>query len=242
MMITDTEWLIDETLPISVSEYKQLGEELGKRNLTRGARQQPCQLAVTLKDIIIYDNKKWFGEADIRLDAFVVTGYGRKDEPGSFYRTETETFPRVEDGERLPIGDGGLQIFHGEAQHFLDIRIMVSRDRKDTDSLASLLKRSLQSEEMTGALGSLMGLAMAAPQAAAVAAAVGGAAVLGEFAYSVLREATGKTIGFYRNSHRQYSDNFGIGAHPGPPPDCYRAKDLSFRYDITLEEDDPYAL
>ena len=236
-MTTETKWLINETLPVSKEELEKIGD------YDRGAKKS-YQLAVTLKDIIIHDNKKWFGEADIRLDALVVTGYGQKDDPLSFYMPKTASFPSVKDGELLPIGEGGLLIFHGEARHFLDIRIMVSRDCKDADNLASLMKGSLTSNEVKGAVGSLLGLAAVAAPQIAVTAGISGAAVLGDFAYRVLRKITGSTIGFYCNSHRQYSDNFGIGPHPGPPRNSYRAKDLSFRYDITLEQDDdddPYA-
>ena len=223
-------WLINETLPISKEELCYIGE------LDRSAQNQNL-LAVTLKDIIIHDNKKWFGEADIRIDALVVNGYGQEDEPGSFYMPRTATFSRVQDGEHLSIGEGGLLIFHGATRHFLDIRIMVSRDSKDTDSLASLLKHSINSNEVKGALGSLMNLAVAAPQTAIIAG-ISGAAVLADFAFQVLRKATGSTIGLFQNSHREHSDSFGIGPHPIPPKIYYRANDLSFRYDITLEQEE----
>lgn len=237
-MMTKTTWLIDETSPLTEKELCNIGKQ------DRSA-QNTYQLAVTLKDIIIHDNKKWFGEADIRLDALVITGYGQKDDPLSFYMPETVVFPRVKDGDPLPIGEGGLLIFYGTAQHFLDIRILLSRDTKDTDSLASLLKNNLKSAEVKDAMGALLELAVSSPQLATVKAGIIGASILGEFTYRVLRNACGSTIGIYCNSHRQYSDNFGIGPHPCPPASSYRAKDLSFRYDITLEEekeeDDPYA-
>jgi len=238
---TFTKWLIDEIKPISESECIKIDDDIETGELVRGSQQNTCQLAVTIKDMYIHDNKKWFGEADIRLDALVVTGSVHNDDLESFYMPRTETFSRVKDGERLPIGEGGLLIYHGEAKHFLDIRLMVSRDSKDTDSLANLIKHKLNSEELKVAMGSLLGLAVASPQTASIVTALSGAAVLGEFACRILRESTGTTIGFYRNSHRQYSDNFGIGRHPIPPLENYRAKDLSFCYEITLEEEDPYA-
>ena len=166
-----------------------------------------------------------------------MTGYGQAEAPQTFYRLKTAPFSRVRDGDRLPIGEGGLLVFHGPVSHFIDIFIMVSRDRKDTDDLATLLAARLQSEEVKGAVGALMGLAVTAPPLATVTAAIGAAAVLGEFAYRVLRSATGATIGLYRNSHLQHRDGFGIGPHPAPPRRSYWTNDLSFRYEIALEEE-----
>lgn len=115
--------------------------------------------------------------------------------------------------------------------------MLVSRDQKDSADLATLLKSSLQSDEMRGAVGGLLGLAVAAPQVVAVTAAIGAAGVLGDFAYRLLRAATGNTIGLYRNSHLQHRDGFGIGPHPGQGR--FRVNDLSFRYEISLESASP---
>ena len=60
----------------------------------RGGQELPT-LAVSLHDIVIHNNKKWFGEADIRLDALVITGYGTQDDPRSFYMPKTASFARV---------------------------------------------------------------------------------------------------------------------------------------------------
>jgi hypothetical protein len=152
---------------------------------------------------------------------------------------KTASFARVSDGDRLPIGAGRLLVFHGRVSHFLDVLIMVSRDRKDTEDLASLLAGKLGSKEVQAAVGALLGLAVAAPPVAAVTAAMSAAAVLGDFAYRLLRSVTGTTIGLYRNSHLQFRDGFGIGPHPGPGDRCYQVKDLSFRYEIALEEPSP---
>jgi hypothetical protein len=231
------EWLIDETKPLSEAHLEEIDRELADIGAaSRGAQEFPT-LAVSLHDIVIHDNKKWFGEADIRIDAFVITGYGTQDDPHSFYMPGTARFGRVRDGDRLPIGKGGWLVFHGKAMHFLDIRIMVSRDRKDTQDLAGLMTARLGSDEMKGTVAALLGLAGAAPPVAAVTAAMSAAAVLGDFAFRLLQNVTGATIGLYRNSHLQFRDGFGVGQHPGPGDRCYREKDLSFRYEIAQEEE-----
>jgi hypothetical protein len=228
-------WLIDERTPMNDTQVDQLDRELADSGPgTRGADGE-ATLAVSIHDVVIHDNRKWFGEADVRLDALVITGHGQQDAPSSFYMPKTASFARVKDADALQLGPGGLLAFYGPVQHFLDILIMVSRDREDSDDLATILKSGLQSGELTGSVGALLGLAVAAPQVAVVTGAIAAAGALGDLAYQLLRRATGSTIGLYRNSHLQFRDGFGIGHHPGPPPASFRVNDLSFRYEISLE-------
>ena len=228
-------WLIDEAKPLNDGALRQMERELptDRKGTVRGAQMAP-HLAVRVQDLIIHDTKKWFGEADIRLDALVVHGHGTKGKPESFYMPQTFRFPRISDGDRLPTGETGLLIFYGQPLYFLDIFITVSRDRKDSDALATLLTQQLQTEELQGALGALLGLAVTAPQVTMVTAAIGAAAILGGFAYQILRQATGNTVGLYHNSWVQYRDRFGLGRHP--EIGMYKVKDLSFWYEIVLDQ------
>ncbi|MCI0441471.1 MAG: hypothetical protein L0177_20400 [Chloroflexi bacterium] len=235
--MAEEQWLIEEVKPLDEEAVARIARGLPPRDVEgdwRGALYTPT-LAVYLQDIIVHDTRKWFGEADIRLDALVVSGYGQEVNPQSFYMPGTFRFSRVRDGDRLNTGDEGLTVFHGKAAHFLDIFIMASRDRKDAEDLAGLLAGQLQSDQMKGALGTLLGLTIAAPQVNAVTAAIGAAAVLGNFVYQVLRNTTGATIGLYRGSLLQHRDLFGIGPHP--KEGSYRVNDLSFRYEVLLEEE-----
>jgi hypothetical protein len=232
-------WLIDEARPLTEAQVDQLDRELadsqpGSRG---GGDGDNPTLAVSLHDVVVHDTRKWFGEADIRLDALVVTGYGKDSDPNSFYMPKTASFARIRNEDALQVGSGGLLVFHGRAAHFLDLFVLVSRDQQDSADLATLLKSSLGSDEMRGAMGGLLGLAVAAPQVAAVTAAIGAAGVIGDFAYRLLRAATGNTIGLYRNSHLQRRDGFGIGPHP--EQGRFRVNDLSFRYEISLESASP---
>ena len=145
----------------------------------------------------------------------------------------------MRDGDRLPFGPGGMLMFHGPASHFLDVRILVSRDRKDTLDLAQLLSGAAGSAQTGKSLSTLLGLAITAPQVAAVTAAVEAAATLGDLAFRLLQAATGATIGLYRSCHLEYRDGFGVGRHPGPGQGAFRVKDLSFRYEIGREGPGP---
>jgi hypothetical protein len=223
------EWLIDETVALDTKEPP----------VSRGASREsasipePINLAIRLQDIFIWDTKKWFGDAEMRLDALVVHGNATPGEQTSIYTPQTFRFPGVKNNDRLPTGENGLLIFYGQALHFLDIFITVSRDRKDSDDLATLLNERLQSTELQGAAATLLGLAIAAPQVATITSALGAASILGNVTYQVLRKVTGDTVGLYRTSWLQNRDNFGIGRHP--QYDSHHVKDLSFWYEIIQE-------
>lgn len=233
------EWLIDEAIPPDAVAIEQIQREMSFYQQTRGSRESSSQpqainLAVRLQDIMVWDTKKWFGDAQMRLDALVVHGNATAGEASSIYMPQTFRFPGIKSQDRLPTGENGLLIFYGEALHFLDIFITVSRDRQDSEDLATLLYKNLQSPEIQGAIGTLLGLAVAAPQVSTVTTAIGGASILGNLAYQILSKVTGDTIGLYRNSWLQYRDGFGIGRHP--QTGSHKVKDLSFWYEIIREE------
>ena len=128
-------WLKTETSTAlqdaSATELEQiLG--IGKRKGSVSA------LAVRILELKINDNRKWFGEADIRLDTLVLSLSERGGLSSGFYQPKTFKFPRVHDGESLAI-DNGLLIYYGEPKHFLDISIMVSRDASGTPDLETVL-------------------------------------------------------------------------------------------------------
>jgi hypothetical protein len=225
--MTQQEWLIDEAVPPDSVAIEQIERELNSNQ--RGGRESFSQpqaenLAVRLQDIMIWD---------IRLDALVVHGNTTQGDSTSAYVPKTFRFPGIKDQDRLPTGENGLLIFYGNALHFLDIFITVSRDRKDTDDLATLLSQQLQSTELQGAVGTLIGLAVASPQISTITTAIGGASILGNVAYQVLSKVTGNTIGLYRTSWLQYKDGFGIGRHP--QGGSHKVRDLSFWYEIIQE-------
>lgn len=230
-----TEWLIDERREFTPAEEAELQKILSGPEGTRAARTPALLLAVRLRDLVVHDTKKWFGSAEIRVDAVVAHGGGNGAEASSYYMPSTYRFPGVRDGDPLLARDASLLIFHGKARHFIDITVLVSRNTKDSDDLADLLSRSLQGPELGKAAGTLLALTPLAPQAAAVTAAAGAAAVLGNFAYKALRNVTGNTIGLYRNAFLQLRDDFGLEPGRHPPDDSYRVQDFSFWYEVVDE-------
>jgi hypothetical protein len=230
-------WLIDERKPIDDAVERQIERSLPdvQETMTRGPGAVP-PLALLLHNVVVHDVRRWFGKTDVRLDALIVHGYGHSEEPASFYAPQTFRFPRIGDETELQIGEGGLLLFHGKPLHFLDISVTLSRDRKDSDSLSELLRNELNSNDMQQALGVLTGLAVAAPQVAVVTAAIGAAAVIGDFAYRLVRDVAGSTIGLYRNTWLQHRDGFGVGRHP-QRDGRYTIDDFSFWYEVVVEKD-----
>lgn len=228
-----TEWLIEEPAdPRAVARSVVL--EGAGRERGAGAKAPSRTIALRLHDVLIHNNKKWFdifGGADIRLDAVVVQGNVIEADPAAAYVPTTMRFSGIGDGDRLPSDDFGMLLYYGHPQHFLDISIIVSRDRRDTDDLSVQLAKEMNSSTMKGAIAALLGLAVTAPPAAAVAGAIAASATIGNLAYQIVRSMSGSTIGMYRGSRLAYPDKFGEGRNPSDAS-SYRKGDFSFWYEV----------
>jgi hypothetical protein len=176
--------------------------------------------AVRLTELIIHNNRTWFGEGDIRLDALVVQGSGSTSKT-DFYHPSTFSFPRVADGEALSIGQPGLLLYYGQPRYFLDIFLLVSRDRGNSDKLADLLAQNVTAKALDPAVTPLLQLATSAITSNAISLALQAAVTIGNVAYRAVQAVTSNTIGVYRVSYPQvgYLD----------------VKDLSFKYEILAE-------
>jgi hypothetical protein len=222
-------WLIDEA---GVPDSATLLEESAA--VTRSVRGGSAALAVRLNEVVIHDTRKWFGGADIRLDAIVVHGtQGDTASNGGFYQPTTFRFTGVRDGEQLPIDAPGLLVFYGRPEHFIDLSILASRDRGDSEELGDLLEERVSSQEWSAATRPLLDLAMAAPQATLIGAALSGAVVVANLAAKALAAAVGDSIGLYRVSWLQHRDRFGLGRHPAEG--AYRHRDFGFWYEIVTD-------
>ncbi len=222
-------WLVEEGLSPGADHLPAIDADLQAR--TRG---RASTSGVTVHDVVVHDNRKWFGEADVRIDALVVHGYPKDENPDSCYKPGTFRFSRVLDGDALPIGESGLLLFLGIPHHFLDVFITVARDTKDSDDLANLLQKATDSEEYKTALSGFRQLMSANPTAAMISAGLEASMAVGNLAYRILRKISSSTIGLYRASWLQHRDRFGEGRHP--ETGAHRVKDLSFSLEITREK------
>lgn len=222
-------WLVEEGLDREATSLAVIDADLQLRS-----RGRASTYGVTVNDVVVHDNRKWFGEADVRIDALVVHGYPRDESPDSCYKPGTFRFSRVSDGDALPIGESGLLLFLGIPHHFLDVFITVARDTKDSDDLANLLQKATDSDEYTTALSGFRQLMSANPTAAMISAGLEASMAVGNLAYRILRQVSSSTIGLYRASWLQQRHRFGEGRHP--ETGSHRVKDLSFSLEITREK------
>jgi hypothetical protein len=233
--VDEQTWLVEEQTPPSLTDLVEAERMSDDRDYDlRGGSHQPT-LAITMHDIVVHDVHKWFGGADIRLDALVVHG-ATKTETTRFYHPGTFRFAGVRDGQRLAIDTGGLLIFYGRPRHFLDIFITIARDRTDSDDLMTLLRKEITAPEGGEAIAGIASLTGATALSAAIPTALAGAATLGGLAYHLVRKASGTSLGLYRASWLQVRDGFGIGRHPEHGAFRPAQGDVSFRYEIALEE------
>jgi hypothetical protein len=195
--------------------------------IPRSGGQVPQRVAVRLREIVVHSNHA-LRTATVRIDSLLITRTTDGSEP---HRPSTYRFSGVLDGDRLPMDN--LLLYEGPVSGFLDLAIWVSRDDAKGLDLADLFEREATGEDVKGAVALLAGLALAAPQAALMAGAVGAVAVLVRAGAVLLDRATGKSIGVYRTSLLPH-ERFGAGdpAARYPADGLLRAQDMSFCYEV----------
>jgi len=225
-------WLIDErpTRGEFVGELRR-----ARVQIESAGTAATSPVAMRLRDIVVDDNRKLFGGvfsgAQVRIDALVVQGNLLDADSTSMYTPFTTRYNDVRNGQRL-FADPGLIAYAGRPKHFLDIALLISRDTKNSDDLAALLSANLNSPKVRSALTALAGLAVAAPQVAAIAGGIAAAATLADVAYTLIRSVADKTIGFYRGCRLEYPDQFGLGRNPKQDGQSYHVKGMSFWFDV----------
>lgn len=237
-------WLVDERTAVEPADEEEFTRaEGGPAYLTRGRRKEPPVLALTLHDLVIHDVKKWFGAADLRLDALVVHGPGTEADPRC-YQPKTFRFTGVKDGQRIGIDTGGLLLFYGQPRGFLAVSIAVSRDRGDSDDLAKVIADRAESPNLAKAIAQVAALATPAGMVSALSAAVDAAGVIASTAYQVIASVSGSTLGLYQTTWLPGRNKLGIGRHPvtGTFPENSSFADsgnwkVSFWYEIQVPEE-----
>jgi hypothetical protein len=226
-------WYFNEVEPITTDDMSLIEQKTPSMLKEASLGQGVTRLAVRLRKVVCKDVQRWFGfGAQIRVDALVVQGADQGG-PTPFYMPRTLRFTDMHDHQPFPMGANGVIIFNGTPLHFIDIFVLVSRDRKKSDDLDVLLTKQLAGQKGKTSIAALAALGMAAPHALAVAGAVAGAATLGDLAYQAIKTVSPQSIGMYRGSFLQFRDNFGVGRHP--KSGMFTHNDLEFWFDIVLD-------
>jgi hypothetical protein len=225
-------WYFNEAESITTDDMSLIEQKMPSMLQEASRGQGVARLAVRLRKVVCKDVQRWFGfGAQIRVDALVVQGADQGG-PTSCYMPRTIRFIDIHDNQPLPMDTNGVIIFNGTPLHFIDIFVLVSRDRKESDDLAGLLSKQLAGKDGKAAITAL-GVLIATPHAAAVAGGVAAAATLGDLAYRAIKTVSPKSIGMYHGSFLQFRDNFGVGRHP--KSGMFTHNDLEFWFDIVLD-------
>jgi hypothetical protein len=209
-------------------------EPVQRRGANRARTEAPTNLAVYLKPVVVLNTQKWFGEAELRMDIIVV--HGGSGDVADLYHPTTLRFPRVKDGNDLAAtaGERGILVYLGQPAHFLAMSILLARDTSDSDTLADMIKKEGQSNDVKTAFSGLAGVLTTVPHAAAVQAGVAAALTFGDIAYRLVRRASPKCLGLYRAAWLANRDHFGEGTHP--TRGVTEVNDFRFAYQIVRDE------
>jgi hypothetical protein len=176
-------------------------------------------------ELQVMKNRALFS-TDVRLDALFVTRPGSGAAQATPTVAFTERFPRIGDGDRLPLDK--LMMYHGPIRDFLDVAIWVSKDTGHQPGLTDLLSDVASDEDLQRAISSLATLAGVAG-AAAAGATIGAVSTLVRAAGKMLRGTVGTSIGLYRTTLLPI-DGFGPGRRP--TEGLLKAQDFAFAYDV----------
>lgn len=220
-----SKWVIDGS-GIAQPTVEVLRHEVRYGAVRRGRRPR---VAIRLLDMVVHNNRRWFSGAAVRLDVLVLHGGATDAE----YAPQTFTFPRIADGDHLPIGDGGLLLFHGQPRWFLTMMVAVSRDRPGAAPLSKRLGELMTSEPAAQLQAQTLALATGAPDPLMLGVAWQSALLLGSTMLATLsRETQSTSIGLYRDSWLGEQDRWGAGRHP--ERGLLKAQDVSFAFDIVV--------
>jgi len=187
--------------------------------------------SILLKKIVILNNRKLFGSADVVI--FSVAANGIIDlKSGPPVWTQELRFGNIRDGAILPIDpDAGVLLFRGRARAFLNLYLFVIRDMESARQFAGRLRDSFLAE--------------------GIGAAVGAAAAGHGLSDQSIRDSTTKLVRGVLNQFTKLGDkalgayyasflrenNYGTGLHPANYPasllKCGEAVDMAYQVTMT---------
>ena len=190
--------------------------------------EPPSRVAVRLKELTVHRSRAFLASR-VRVDALVVTAAPTGS--GNPFQAGTVRFDRIRDGDCIPFDD--LLVYEGPAGRFLDLAVWVARDDSPGLDLAELLAAQAANPDVAGALATLAGLGVAAPDASLIAGSAAAVAVLVRAAARAIEKATGTGIGVYRTSllpHERFGSGSGVGRYPDSG--LIRTQDMSFAFEV----------
>ncbi len=192
--------------------------------------------SILLRSVRVVNNKSLFGSSDVIVYAVVLDGH-----PGRPFWAQQFAFVDVTDGATLGgiDPDLGVAIYQGQPRGFLNLYLMVVRDKQGARDLAEVLSNNL----VAGGLGTLAGVAISTHEGLSQSVSAPMARELCTKAVETTLEFFSKqknpVIGVYYASLLA-GQCFGEGMHPGDfPPEQIQCGDaLDIAYEVRADEPD----
>ena len=138
------EWLWIEEFPLDQGRLVAGAARAGR------SKQE---YTLRLRGVRVLNNRKLIGQAEVHLHTVVIDGYPDMESNKPFW-TQSFMFPNVKDGDMLSIDpDLGVQLYRGKPEDFLNLYVMVVRNRQAGRDFADVLKQNMAGE----GIGTLIG-------------------------------------------------------------------------------------
>lgn len=191
--------------------------------------------AVLLRSVRVVDNHKLFGPADLIVYAVVVDGFPDM-ESGEPFWSQQLPFANVDDGASLDgiDSEAGLVIYSGKPADFLNLYLLVVRDKQTTRDLAQVLGDNLAAEGVGTLAGAAVSTFAGLPPGVTVPMARELVTKAVEKTLDYFVKQKNPVIGVYYASLLAQKD-FGLGMHPKnyPPEHLSCGRALQIAYEVT---------
>jgi hypothetical protein len=198
------------------------------------ATRAKATYTLLLRSLRVVHNKSLFGSADVIVYAVVLDGYPDMKSGKPFWAQQF-AFPDVKDGATLGAIDPalGVAVYRGRPADFLNVYLLVVRDKQATRDLAKVLSDNLVAEGIGTIAGAAISTYAGLPPGITVPMARDLTRKAVETTLAFLAQQKNPVIGVYYASLLAEQD-FGAGLHPaGFPPALLRCGDaLEIAYEV----------
>lgn len=198
---------------------------------SRSARSKTSH-TVLLRSVRVNNNKKLFGSSDVVVYAIVIDGYPDMQSGKPFWAQQF-AFPDVKDGATLAAIDPdlGVVVYQGRPADFLNVYLLVVRDKQSTRDLAKVLNENLVAEGLGMVTGAAISTYAGLPPGITV-----------EMARDLIKKAVETTLDFFSKQKDPVigvyyasllaQSSYGVGMHPVEYPpkliSCGNALDIAY--------------
>jgi hypothetical protein len=189
---------------------------------------------VLLRSVRVVDNHKLFGPADVIVYVVVVDGYPDMKSGKPFWSQQL-LFAGVDDGATLGglDSEAGLAIYRGKPADFLNLYLLVVRDKQTTRDLSQVLSDNLAAEGVGTLAGAAVSTLAGLPPGITVPMARELVTKAVDTTLDYFAKQKNPVIGVYYASLLAQKD-FGAGLHPKnyPPEHLDCGKALQIAYEV----------